>query len=251
VSNNAAAQTLLKTLEEPSKDTMFIICSMEPAKFSSTVGKAILSRCTQFVLEPHSNVDLLKQAVRIAKGEGMNYLLTEDKALLKTIVKNSNQEMRTLANLMQSAQQYYDGMKDKPELLTKEQLSTVLSSTESSDDKLAAAVMSGVYNLKYAQVVKALLDVSDQFMFVKKLGYISSYMLNNAVLNGARHPKVWASAAAREVMAATKEQKLTLGTLAAVNARIVRIQSQATQFQVPATELLSSELYYLIKEIAA
>lgn len=250
VSNNAAAQTLLKTLEEPSKDTLFIICSMEPAKFSSVVGKAILSRCTQFVLEPHSNADLLKQALRIAKGESMDYLVTEDKALLKTIVKNSNQEMRTLANLMQSAQQYYDGMKDKPQTLTKEQLSTVMSSTESSDDKLAAEVMAGVYSLKFAQVQLALLNVTDQFMFVKKLGYISSYMLNNAVLKGARHPKVWASAASRDVMAQTKDLKLTLGTLAAVNARIVRVQAQATQFQVPATELLSSELYYLIKEIA-
>src|SRR6185437_2088642 len=54
VSNNAAAQTLLKALEEPATDTTWIICSMEPSKFSSTVGKAILSRCTQFVLEQHS-----------------------------------------------------------------------------------------------------------------------------------------------------------------------------------------------------
>ena len=250
VSNNPAAQTLLKTLEEPSKNTMFILCSMEPAKFSTQVGRAMLTRCVQFNLAPHTNADLLKQALRIAKGEQMSYLMDEDRALLKALVKNSNNEMRTLANLMESAQQYYDGMADAPALLTKDQLSEVFSSTESSDDKLAISLMVGLYNKKYAVVQRALLDVTDQFMFVKKLMQVSSFMLNVAVLDGAKHPKLGWWGINKDVHAQTKGLKLTLGTLAAVNARMVRIQSQATTFQVPATELLSSELYYLIKEMA-
>lgn len=250
VSNAPAANTLLKTLEEPSSGTMFIICSSEPEKFNSKVGKAILSRCTQFFLPVHTSADLLKQALRIARGEAMDFLVTEDKGLLKELVRNCNQEMRTLANLMQSAQQYYDGLKTKPKTLTKEQLSTVVSSTSSSDDKLATDVMLGIYGRKYAMVQRALLDVTDQFMFVKKLMGASAFMLNVAVLNGAKHPKLGWYGVNREVHAKTKDLKLNLGTLAAVNARLVRVSSQATTFQVPATELLSSELYYLIKELA-
>jgi DNA polymerase III gamma/tau subunit len=250
VSNAPAANTLLKTLEEPSRGTMFIICSSEPEKFNSKVGKAILSRCTQFFLPVHTSADLLKQAMRIARGEQMDFLVTEDKGLLKELVRNCNQEMRTLANLMQSAQQYYDGLKTKPKVLTKEQLSTVVSSTSSSDDKLATDVMLGIYGRKYAAVQRALLDVTDQFMFVKKLMGASAFMLNVAVLNGAKHPKLGWYGVNRDVHAKTKDLKLNLGTLAAVNARLVRVSSQATTFQVPATELLSSELYYLIKELA-
>ena len=43
---------LLKPLEEAgSTDTVWILCSMDPSKFSSTTnGKAIAKRCTQFVL---------------------------------------------------------------------------------------------------------------------------------------------------------------------------------------------------------
>lgn len=250
VSNNAAAQTLLKSLEEPAPHTLWIICSMEPSKFASTVGKAILSRCTQFVLEQHGNTDLLKQAVRIARGEEMTYVLDEEKTALKQLVRNCNGEMRTLANLMQSLQQYYDGLEKKPKLLSKEHLADVISSTETADDKLAVQMMIGLYSNKYAMVQRALLDVADPFSFVKKVCWIASFMLNVAVIEG-RHPKVWWSQSNREVHTKTKSLNLTLGTLAMVNATLIKVQSQSLSFQVPATDLLSSECYFLIKNITS
>lgn len=251
VSNNAAAQTLLKSLEEPASSTMWIICSMEPSKFSSTVGKAILSRCTQFVLEQHTNVDLLKQAVRIARGESMDYLLDEEKVGLKHLVRNCNGEMRTLANLIQSGKQYYDGLEKKPKKLTKEHLADVINSTEASDDRVAVQLMIGLYSNKFALVQRSLLDVTDPFTFVKKCCWIASFMLNVAVLDGQRHSKVWWSQSNKEVHGATKGLKLSLGTLAAVNAMMVKVQAQSLSFQVPATDLMSSECYYLIKSISS
>src|SRR5690606_3524739 len=68
LSNKQAAQAILKPLEEPAKDTIWILCSMDPAKFATGDGRAIANRCTQFNLEPHTPKELLKQAVRIAKG---------------------------------------------------------------------------------------------------------------------------------------------------------------------------------------
>lgn len=249
VSNNAAAQTLLKALEEPAPNTIWIICSMEPSKFSSTVGKAILSRCTQFVLEQHSNMDLLKQALRIAKGEGMDYAVTEDKGILKQLVRNCNGEMRTLANLMQGLQQYYDGLEKKPKVLSKQHLADVISSSESSDDRLAVDMMTGLYSLKYAQVQRALLDVTDPFSFMKKVVWIASFMLNVAVVEG-KHPKIWWSQSNRDVHTATKKLGLTLGILAAVNATLIEVQSKSLSFQMSATDLLSSSCYFLIKSLA-
>jgi DNA polymerase III delta prime subunit len=247
VSNNPAAQTLLKSLEEPSPHTMWIIGSMEPSKFSSQVGKAILSRCTQFVLEQHTESDLLKQAVRIAKGESMDYLLDEKKLAIKHLVKNCNGEMRTLANLMQSTQQYYDGMSEPPEVLGKKDLADIISSTESSDDKLAVQMMIGLYTKQFKKVQRAILDVTDPFSFIKKCGFISSFILNEAVIEGARHPKVWWTQQNKEVHSAIANAEVNLGMKAAVNATIVQTQSQAASFQVPATDLLSASLYTLIK----
>jgi DNA polymerase III gamma/tau subunit len=241
---------LLKPLEEPSKQTIWIIGSMEPSKFSSTVGKAIVSRCTQFVLEQPSARDMLKQAYRIAKGEGMDYILDDDKDILKQLVRSSNAEFRTLANLIEGMQQYYEGLEEKPKLLSKEHLSTVLDSVESSDDRLAVDLMTNLYALKYAGVQRCLIDVAEPFTFIKKLGFLSSFMLNNAVLQGQRHPKVWWTPSNKELNTNTKKLELTLGTLAAVNATILRTQSQAATFQMPATDLLSAELYFLIKTLA-
>lgn len=248
LTNNIVANAILKPLEEPPKDTLFIICSMEPAKFqASKEGRAILNRCSQFVLEEHTPRDLLKQAQRIAKAEKMTYVLDEDRKILKTVVKGV-QEMRSLANVMESLQQYYSGLKEKPKLLKTEHISQVLASTESADDLLALTVMEAVYELKYKAVQRALIDVQDGFMFITKLLYINNFVLNNAILEGARHPKVWGSVNARTL--ATKVRGQSLGTFAAVNAKLVETKSMAQQFATSPTELLSSQLYYLIRELA-
>jgi DNA polymerase III gamma/tau subunit len=250
LSNHAAAQALLKPLEEPSPDTTWIICSMEPAKFSSsTVGKAILKRCTQFVLEAPSSSDLLKQALRIAKGEKMTYVLDEERAVLKEVVRSCDQDMRVLANLMQGLQQSYDGMEKKPKLLTLDDVSAILESVESTDDKLAVDFMIAVYKRSYRDMQRVLLDIQDGFSFMKKLVWISQFVLNVEVLGNAKHPKVWWSSANREVQTAVSKLKLNLGFKAAVASKIIRVQAQAANFQMSAAELLSSEMYYLFNEL--
>jgi DNA polymerase III gamma/tau subunit len=250
VANPAAAAVLLKPLEEPSRDTIWILASMDPSKFTSGNGKAISNRCKIISLEPHTPSDLLKQALRISKGESMTYVLDEERALLKSVVRASGGEMRTLANVMENLFDYYNGLEKKPKMLTKDHITEVLSSSESSDDKLAVDMMVALYSFKYAQVQRCLIDVADPFSFLRKIGYLSSFLLNNTVLEGARHSKVWWSPANKELVSRTKSLNLNLGVIAAVNATLVRVQGQAASFQVPATELLSAELYFLIKQLS-
>jgi DNA polymerase-3 subunit gamma/tau len=250
LTNAQAVNALLKPLEEPSKRTTWLILSMEPTKFKSTEhGRAILNRCTQIVLQPHTEADLMKQALRIAKGERMTYVLDEQRRIIKQVVQNAGGEMRTLANLMGTLQQYYEGLEKKPKLLKTEHIGDVLSTTDAADDALAVRVMIGVYTLQYKQVVRALLEVQDPFMFLKRLQWISAFMLNNAALEGAKHRKVWWTPAHREVHAKTKESALTLATLARVNASLVRCQTTAGAFQTPATDLLAAELYFLMQDL--
>jgi DNA polymerase III delta prime subunit len=249
LSNAPAINAFLKPLEEPSKDTIWVICSMEPESFrSSEKGRAVLTRVSQFVLEPHTQGDMLKQASRIAKGEKMGYVLDEEKTLLKAVVRNCV-DMRSIANTMEALQQYYEGLKEKPKMLSKENIITVLKSTESADDVLAVTVMAAVYAGQFKLVQRSLLDVKDGFMFVSKLMWLNSYVLNNVVLEGARHPKAWGSEGARNLAKKAQELKVTLGVLAACNANLVETKSMAQQFATSAIELLSARLYRLIKEI--
>jgi DNA polymerase III gamma/tau subunit len=249
LANKAAAMTLLKPIEEPSRNTIWILCSMDPSKFASGDGKAIANRCKLIALEPHSSSDLLKQALRIAKGENMEYVLDEERTLLKSVVRASGGEMRTLANTMENLADYYGGLAKKPKMLSKEHITEVLSSSESNDDRLAVDLMVALYSFQYAKVQRCLIDVGDGFQFLRKLSYLSSFMLNTTVLAGEKHSKVWWSPNNRDLMNRTKKLELNLGVIAAVNATLVRVQGQAASFQVPAPDLLSSELYFLIKTL--
>lgn len=245
ISNPQAAAAFLKPLEEPPANTVWIICSMEPSKFTSTeTGRAILKRCNQFVLEEHTPKDLFKQAKRIAKGESMKYVMSEENEVLKEVAKACT-DMRSLANLMESLQQYYEGLEDKPKRLKTTDVTSILKSTESADDELAYNVMVAVLGKQYKDVVRNLLDVKDDYGFVTKLHWLSKALLGNAV--GAR--KGWVPPAAQALIKETNG-KVSLGTIAALNATIIEVKQTAASFQMPATELLTARFYRLIKEMA-
>lgn len=245
ISNAQAAAALLKPLEEPSKDTLWILCSMDPGKFSSTNGKAFLTRCTQFVLEAQTKEALTKQALRILKGEKMKYA----QKLVPEIVERSNGEMRTLANIIEAVQQYYAGLKDKPKQLKEDVLTEVINTTESKDEDLAVEVMASVYAGQFARAQTALLDVSDGVRFINLLLQGNSFLMNVQALNGKKHPKVWWTPSNRKLLELTKPLKLTLGNLAATNVRLVEAKALINNFTVTAEEALSSKLYLIIKDL--
>lgn len=249
LSTPAAANALLKALEE-TPNTVWILCSMNPEKFkTTTIGKAIANRCVQFNLEAHTNADLLKQAKRICKGEKMTYLMDEDSSLLKTVVKASNHEMRTLAQLLEACQQYYEGLDEKPDLLSSKNLSSVLASVESSEDTIAVNFMIALFSQNFTQCQLSILNSQDHVGLANRLSYISSYLVNSTVLGGQRHPKVWATQGNRQVLAATQKLKITLGMLAEVNTRLVECKSQIMQFGVGADALLSAFAYSTIRKL--
>lgn len=252
VSNNAAVQTLLKPLEEPTPGTLWILCSMDPQKFTSGVGRAIANRCSQISLQPHTSSDLLKQAKRIMKGESMDYAET----VLKTVVKQCNGEMRTLANLMQALANYVDGLDKTPKALKSKDVATALSSAVPQDDRLAVEVLSAVYCGQYKTVVKSILDVQDGFRFVTTLLWGASHMLYTTALGGAKHPEIkhWAlvnKELERSINALPKEvkSKLTLGVYAQVNEALVNMKGELLVHASEPKEFMAARLYRLIKQI--
>lgn len=249
LSNGQAANAFLKDLEEPPANTLFILCSMEPSKFqASETGRAFLKRCNQFVLEEHTTNDLYKQGLRIAKAEEMKYVMGDDNKVIKSVAKSVT-DMRSLANTMEALQQYYEGLEKKPKQLSEEHIAQVLKSTESSDDELAYRTMLAIYQMQFKQVMRCLLDVQDGFHFVTKLQWMNNAVLNNAVLEGAKHRKAWTNKYGYQLIKEASKLKITLGTLAAVNATIVEARAQASTFQMSPEEMLSAKLYRLIKEL--
>lgn len=242
----AAEQAILRPLEKAPKKTTFILCSMEPEK----LHRALQNRCTQFVLVSHPKENIVRFLKRIAKKEGMDYV--NDKMLDK-IANNSNGEMRTAANILEALYQ----AADTDTKITLDDVEEVINSTTSQDDKIAVRIMAGVYAKKFSVVQRSILDASEGFALINKLLWLNGFMLNNHVLKGEKHSKVWWSKNNQALLDYVNdlvkqkvlEEKELLHTFALSQTYLVRLRQQASSFLVPEINLIGGVLYDLIREL--
>jgi DNA polymerase-3 subunit gamma/tau len=95
-----AFNALLKTLEEPPKHVMFILCTTETHKIPETV----LSRCTQVSFSKATPQEVIRSLTKAVKGEK---IAIEEPALLRlaTLVDGSFRDgMKTVEQLVQSGE---------------------------------------------------------------------------------------------------------------------------------------------------
>ena len=237
VSNAAAATAILEPLEHPHKRMTWILSSMSPEKFGqSTNGKAILSRCQQFHLKAYPVEDLAKQANRIIKGENLSFFTRE---LRDTIVSECNGEMRTIANLIQGMSQYYDGLPEdsRPDKLTAEDAQKVIQTSVSDDDITAVRLLTSIYAKKISAAQREILNISDGFGIVNKMMYINYAVMNDMILKGARHPKVWMTASAlglkTNLAKVIPEEGARLTAMIGMQQHLIDLKTQAQAFAVP------------------
>ena len=257
LSNAQAAACFLKPLESPPPSTTWIIGSMDPGKFESTSnGKAILNRCTTFSLSQPSEEDLHLQARRILKGEGATYINKEARA---KIVENANWEMRTLANIIQSAISYYEGMDEKPDVLGPDAIEEVIKASTNEDTVTAIRFLTALYLRRFGAAQKEILNVSDSYGFIVKILNMNWYVMNNTILKGERHPKVWGGRNESILHAQIASEKV-LGSLplggqieaySLVQSRLTRLRAQAQAFAIPESMALSEFAYNTIQELKA
>lgn len=88
-----AFNVLLKTLEEPPKQVIFIFATTNPEKIPSTIK----SRCLTFNFSPVETKDIVNMLKRICEGEGLDY---NDKTL-ELIAKASDGSFRDAAKILE------------------------------------------------------------------------------------------------------------------------------------------------------
>lgn len=250
----AAANAILKPLEQPPKNTVFILCSMEPEKFASGAGRAIANRCSQLMLESPTLSMVARYLMRICKSEKLSI----DKEVIKKIARFSSGEMRAAASLLESIVQYTAGTDEK---VSEDDILKVLKDSVTVEDELAVRILVGVYSHKFSVVQKAILDAGDSFTLINKLLHTNAYVLNRHVLKDERHPKVWPNVYGDEVigwvnklseqdsgkhLAASANRILTYAT---TQAALVSLRQQAASFLVPEQNLISACLYSLIRDL--
>ncbi len=97
--SNAAANALLKTLEEPPPHVIFILATTEAHKILAT----IMSRCQRFDFRRHSQDNIIAELSRICKGEDIK-METE---AMRLVARSATGSMRDALNLLEQLSTYY------------------------------------------------------------------------------------------------------------------------------------------------
>jgi len=97
--SNAAANALLKTLEEPPAHVIFVLATTEAHKILPT----IMSRCQRFDFRRLSQQNILAKLARICESEG----ITVEPEAVRLIAKSATGSLRDAENLLQQMTTYY------------------------------------------------------------------------------------------------------------------------------------------------
>lgn len=191
-----AEQAFLKTLEEPPKHVIFLLCSMQPEKCSD----ALLTRCSYFDLQRPGREEVQERLKTICKKEKVKV----PDSVLGVIAENSLGGVRLAVQMLESVFQVLSDVEGKSEKdIEKYLLRSVVGGGSSNDDASSVEVLSGVFLGDYKRVHRALLDVNDFNAFVNKLSYLCMYVADRALVGN--HKQIWHTAANKQFYAALEE----------------------------------------------
>ena len=169
----AGKEAMLKPLEEPPKNTMWILCTTNPEKLTKT----ILGRCRQIVVEAPTTTEMTKYLISIAKAEGLKLNKERDLPVLKHIADRSMGHSR---NALQMLDAYVDLKSANSNVSTEELLRSLAVTTEEDLDDIAAHLMSCILKGEGKEAVKLLFQMKDKdpLGVVFKMRWLLDFKLN-------------------------------------------------------------------------
>lgn len=166
-----AANCLLKILEDPSKNTMFILATTNPEK----VLAAIKGRCRKLELTPIKETDMVKRLMYIAKREGIDFTQIEDgKETVELLASLTNGQLRDAIQMLESLiSAIQSGEKINPKTLMTKYIAAVSVDVEKQAARLLYALMNS--NLK--DILKNSLKSESARQLLSKLRWLVNYKL--------------------------------------------------------------------------
>jgi len=184
--SSPAANSLLKPLEEPPENTLWILATTDPQKIPNF--KAVMGRCTQLFLGLPEQKDIVRRIKWVAKQEGLTWLKSKSAKSIAEVsgghVRDALQLLESMANAVASK-----GLKgsDLQDFINDQSL----TSEDVELDKAALTVLDGVYAKEPERVVKGVLDAGNAVTLAHKLLYANQYLLINQTVG--KHRSVWPS----------------------------------------------------------
>lgn len=236
--NNAAAQALLKPLEEPIKSTTWLLATMEPEKFmSSKVGRAIASRCVKIKLESPSEDSLVKYAARIAKAERVK-VSVED----LTRIAQASGTFRDVANMMEM-------VATSPDM--EAAVNSVLIEETPEEVLILKGLLAGILG-NYKMACVNLLQVKNTVAVLQTAGYLAWGLLELEATDGQGSNGGWASRrflnAWGTIKKRVKDPEARLLLFATFNREVTQLKLSSGAFSVNEVQSTLAMLSQFIKD---
>jgi DNA polymerase-3 subunit gamma/tau len=204
--SNAAFNALLKVVEEPPKNVVFVLATTEFDK----VPKTISSRCQQLRFKPITIDDVLKRMNYVSKEENLNISLEA----LEAIAKHSDGAMRDALALLDQIGVFSN---DK-EAVTKEKVLNIIGAVSTDDLELLLLCL-----LK--RDLRGLIAQVDKMISFGKEPLIICQELNNFTLELLTNISLGANELAPDLIAYIKEQ-------ATENYELVQISNSLAELEI-------------------
>ena len=170
----AAAEALLVPLEEPSRDTIWIMCTTNPEKMLPT----IVNRCVRFTMKSVEPEELVSRLAYIAGNEGSTIGQTEDgKDALNLIADFSNGSMRQAVALLESVLYAAAGGAD---ISSKDVLATFIQNSEVDLDKSAVSLVAAVLNDDLKAAIRFVRLSGNTRGLISKSRWLVDYLIGDA-----------------------------------------------------------------------
>lgn len=226
-------QTLLKPLEEPPSNTLWIICTMSPDKMIPAIAK----RCLSLQVKPVEPDIIVKRLYRIAKREGVDFKTIDDGVkVLRTIADFSNGGVRASIQLLESVLFAY---KTDPDIDVQTVLTKYLSGGEADLEKAAADILFAAMTRNLKLLVQSF-PTDNVRGVLTKMRWLIDYLINNSVGNAKYIPY-----SGRLFSALTKKSegfKLSLSSLLQIQNLLVDVEVRLNSFNIDERVVIMSAL---------
>ena len=169
----ASAEALLVPIEEPSNDTIWILCTTNPEKLKTT----LVNRCVRLSMKPVEMMDIAKRLGSIAKKEGVNLVRSEEgKTALKTIADLSSGSMRTAISILESVLYAAAAGED---INSRDVINIYATSAEVDLDKASVSLIAALLNNDLKAAIKFIRVSGNVRGLVNKSRWLLDYLIGS------------------------------------------------------------------------
>lgn len=215
----AAKNAMLKILEEPPANSVFIICSMSPEKFSDKIGKAILSRCMKVQLQRPTDAEVIGRLRHICGAKGFKF----SDAILKSIASACDNMMRDCVSTLELAAANGSVVPDdKADYF-------IAKLTGSSPFEIAKQALLGLYTRQIEQVIDAVSASENVNYLVKSMIEHNTNIIKVRILPSSI-ANAWALRSAQDIDRAIS--KVPNSFVAKLGIKLQEIGVHAASYQI-------------------